>query len=412
VDEEGAREVASEGEPVRVVLDRTPFYAEGGGQVGDAGTIRTAGGVIRIKDTRPGPGGTIVHEGLVESGEVRQGETAEAEVDAERRAATARSHTATHVLHHTIRQALGEHARQAGSLVAPGRLRFDFTHYEALSRPRLEELEYLANRRLAEDEPVRTYETTLDFARGEGAIMLFGEKYGDLVRVVEVGDYSIELCGGTHVARTGEVALLRLLSEASIGSGFRRVEALTGADALRHVNVERRLLEEVSEALGGPPDPALAPERVRHAVARIKELENELGRIHRAERVQQVDRLADEAERVGDVALVVGPLEGQEADALRETALALRDRLERDGDGAVVLGSAAGDKALLVAAVTSGLVGRGATAPALLEEAARVIGGGAGGKPGLAFAGGKRGSALPQALEGIPTRLAALLDGR
>src|SRR5205814_8262033 len=160
-----------------------------------------------------GPGGTVVHEGGVESGQVRQGEEAEARVDDERRAATARSHTGTHVLHHTLRSFLGEHARQAGSLVAPGRLRFDFTHFEAVPRAALEEVEYLANRRLADDSPVRAYETTFDFARSQGAIALFGEKYGDIVRVVEINGYSIELCGGTHVRRTGEVSLIRVVSE-------------------------------------------------------------------------------------------------------------------------------------------------------------------------------------------------------
>src|SRR5207245_10096806 len=221
-----------------------------------------------------------------------------------RREATARSHTATHVLHHTLRQFLGDHARQAGSLVAPGRLRFDFTHFEAVPRHALEEIEYLANRRLAEDEPVRAYETTFDFARSQGAIALFGEKYGDIVRVVEIDGYSIELCGGTHVRRTGEVALIRVVSEGSIGSGFRRVEALTGPDALRQVNVERRLLEEVAEAVGAG-DPSQAPERVRHAVARIKQLESELGKIRKAERQKQVERLAATALDVSGVSLVV-----------------------------------------------------------------------------------------------------------
>jgi alanyl-tRNA synthetase len=196
-------EEAGEGKHVRFVLDRTPFYAEGGGQIGDAGTVTTPTGAIQVVDTRPGPGGIIVHEGVVRTGEVRQGQEVEAAVDAERREATARSHTGTHVLHHTLRQALGEHARQAGSLVQPGRFRFDFTHYEPVPRHRLEEIEYLANRRLADDQPVRAYETTFDFAKSQGAIALFGEKYGEIVRVVEVGDYSIELCGGTHVHHTG-----------------------------------------------------------------------------------------------------------------------------------------------------------------------------------------------------------------
>jgi alanyl-tRNA synthetase len=403
-------EVVGEGRQVRLVLDRTPFYPEGGGQVGDAGVIRTSGGVVQVSDTRPGPGGTIVHEGVVASGEVRQGDEAEARVDDQRRAATARSHTATHVLHHTLRQFLGEHARQAGSLVAPGRLRFDFTHFEPVPRHSLEEIEYLANRRLGDDQPVRAYETTYEFARSEGAIALFGEKYGDLVRVVEVGDYSVELCGGTHVHHTGEVAILRLISEGSIGSGFRRIEALTGPEALREINVERRLLQEATEALGAT-DPSTTPERIRQSVARIKQLENELGKIRKAEREREVARLAETAIDVAGVALVIARLDGQDADELRELALALRGQLERAGPAAVVLGSAGPDRALLVASCTSQLVSRGVTAPALLERAAKAIGGGAGGKPPLAFAGGPRAEAVEEALQGIGERLQVLLEG-
>jgi alanyl-tRNA synthetase len=409
--QDGSRaRTAGEGALVRFVLDRTPFYAEGGGQVGDRGTLRTGSGVIEVTDSRPGPGGTIVHEGVVTAGEVREGEEARASVDASRREATARSHTATHVLHHTVRQSLGEHARQAGSLVEPGRLRFDFTHFEAVSRPALEEIEYVANGRLSQDQPVRAYETTLEFARSEGAIALFGEKYGDIVRVVEVGDYSIELCGGTHVQHTGEVALIRLISEGSIGSGLRRVEALTGSDALKQVNLERRLLEEVMEAVRSG-DLSQTPERVRQAVARIKQLESELGKIRKGERQREVERLASQAIDVSGVALVVAKLDGQEADELRETAIALRDRLGKGLHGAAVLGTAGGGRALLVAACTNELVSRGVTAPALLEHAAKAIGGGAGGKPGLAFAGGGLAEALPSALADIPGRLATLLAG-
>jgi alanyl-tRNA synthetase len=403
-------EAAGEGTAVRLLLDRSPFYAEGGGQIGDAGTIRTAGGgVVEVTDTRPGPGGTIVHRGRVVSGEVRQGEPASGEVDQDRRAATARSHTGTHVLHHTIRLTLGEHARQAGSLVAPGRLRFDFTHYEAVPNDTLEEIEYLVNRRLADDQPVRAYETTYDFARSEGAIALFGEKYGDLVRVVEVGDYSVELCGGTHVRHTGEVALIRLVSEASIGSGFRRVEAVTGPDALRQINLERRLLEEVVEAVGGG-DPNAAPERVRQAVARIKALESELGVLRRGERDVEVERLAGKAQDVAGVALVLSRLDGTPAGELREIALALKDRLESRTLGAVVLGAVADGKAVLVGSCTNELVARGVSAPALLEPAARAIGGNAGGRPTIASGGGPNGGAFDAALDLIPARLADLLQ--
>ena len=227
--------------------------------MGDAGIVRTATGLVEVTDTKPGPGGTIVHEGVVREGELRVGDEAEAQVDGERREATARSHTATHVLHHTIRS-----TRWAST---PGRRarwwrRDGCASTSPTSRPCpatcWRRSSIVANRRLADDDPVRAYETTREFAQQQGAMALFGEKYGDIVRVVEVGDYSIELCGGTHVPHTGQVALLRLAGESSIGSGLRRIEALTGPDALRYVNAERRLLEEIMEAVGAT-DPARPP---------------------------------------------------------------------------------------------------------------------------------------------------------
>jgi alanyl-tRNA synthetase len=364
-----------------------------------------------VTDAKPGPGGTIVHDGVVEAGEVHAGEEIHGEVDAERRASTARAHTATHVLHHTLRHFLGEHARQAGSLVAPGRLRFDFTHHSNVPRESLEEVEYLANRRLGDDSPVRAYETTYQFAQAEGAIALFGEKYGDIVRVVEVGDYSVELCGGTHVRHTGEVSLIRLLHEQSIGSGFRRIEALVGPDALQQVNVERRLLEEVAEAVGSG-DPAAAPERVRKAVARIKQLESELGKLRRTEQEAEAAALVDGATHIRDVDAwwVTKLFDDVSADGLRELAMAVRNRLA--GRAAVaVLGSANDGKALLVASCTNELIARGVTAPAVLETAAKRIGGGAGGKPPLAFAGGPDAGGLDQASAEALHRFEALLRG-
>jgi alanyl-tRNA synthetase len=401
---------AGEGDRVEILLDRTPFYAEGGGQVGDTGVIRSSSGEIRVEDTIPGPAETNVHRGRVTRGEVKAGDDVEAMVDADRRAATMRSHTGTHVLHWTLRHLLGEHARQAGSLVAPGRLRFDFTHFEGLHREDIERIEAAANARLGEDAPVRAYETTFEFARSQGALALFGERYGDLVRVVEVGDYSIELCGGTHVPHTGEVQLALIQSEGSIGSGLRRIEALVGPDALGHVHLERRLLEEVAEALGAG-DPRQAPDRARRAAARIKELEAALGRVRAEERAGRVEELVAGARDVAGVRLVVAELPGEDPGALRELAIKLRDRMERDGHGAAVLGSADGSKATLVATVTKPLVDRGVAAPLLIERAAQAVGGRAGGKPHLAFGGGGNPAALRAALEAVPARLAELVGG-
>ncbi len=410
VADDGRVDVAGEGDNVRVVLDRTALYAEGGGQVGDAGVVRTAGGVVRVRETKAGPGGTIVHEGVVESGEIRAGEEAHAEVDAEFRAGTTRAHTATHVIHHTIRAILGEHARQAGSLIRPGDLRFDFSHYEGVPRETFEEVEEISNRRLLQDDPVRAFETTFEEARNEGAIALFEEKYGDIVRVVEVGDYSIELCGGTHVRHTGQVGLIRLVQEGSIGSGMRRLEALVGPDAVRHVNVERRLLEEVSEALGGG-DPALAPERARQRVAEVKRLQSELGRLRREQQAGEISSLAGSAAAIaGDGLWVEQTYEGRTADELREMALALRGRLA--GRAAVaVLGSANDGSAVLVAAATDEAIAKGIEAPRVLETAAKAIGGGAGGKPPLAFAGGRNAAGLSEAVGLARGRFESLLAG-
>ena len=377
--------------------------------MGDAGSIVTPTGTIDVEETVFGPGDVIVHRGKVTAGEVRTGQEGQATVAADRRAATARSHTGTHVLHWTLRHLLGEHARQAGSLVAPGRLRFDFNHFEALSRDLLDEVEDVANRRLSEDSAVRAYETTFEFARSQGAIALFGEKYGELVRVVEVGDYSVELCGGTHVPHTGQVALLLVTSEGSIGTGLRRVEAFVGPDALQHVRVERRLLEELADLLGAG-DVQQTPERARRTVARMKELENELGQLKGRARGERVADLLASARQVEGVALVVAEVKGEDPGGLRELALSLRDRMQSNGHGAAVLATSDGRKATLVAACTSDLVDRGVTAPALLDPAARAVGGGSGGRPHLAFAGGGKPGALSEALATIPDRLASLLQ--
>jgi alanyl-tRNA synthetase len=245
-------------------------------------------------------------------------------------------------------------------------------------------------------------------AKSLGAVALFGEKYGDQVRVVELGDYSRELCGGTHVERTGNIAIIRILHEGSIGSGMRRIEALVGPDALREINVEREMLRGVVEALGAT-DPKAAAVRARQLVDRVKQLESEMGNLRKGDRDAAILALAEGAIAVDGVALVVSEVPGEDASGLRELAQKVRDRLAGRGAAAVVLGSALGGKAQLVAACTPGAGGRKVTAPALLELAARTIGGGAGGKDILAMAGGKNADALSEALGGVPARLRELL---
>jgi alanyl-tRNA synthetase len=401
-------ETAEEGQEVRLFLDRTPFYAEGGGQVGDRGVIRTPTGVVRILDTVPAGDRSILHTGVVESGEVLSGEQGHAEVDADRRAATARAHTSTHVVHATLRELLGDHARQAGSLVEPGRLRFDFPHPSAVPPEQLQEAELIANRRLSSDDAPHIFETSMEEAKRMGAVMLFGEKYGDTVRVVELGGYSRELCGGTHVARTGQIGLIRLLHEGSIGAGMRRIEALVGPDALREINADRALLHHLVEAVGGT-DPRAAVEHARKVIEENKRLRSELGKLRKGDRDAVIGALVDGAVDVDGLALVVSEVAGEDASGLRELAQKVRDRFQGRA-AAVVLGGGSDGKAQLVAASTAEAVARGIAAPELLREAASAIGGGAGGKDILAMAGGRDASAVGVALGGIPARARQLLS--
>jgi alanyl-tRNA synthetase len=399
---------AEEGAEVRLFLSATPFYAESGGQVGDQGQIRTVTGSVRVGDAQWAGPHAIMHLGVVESGEIVAGQDATAEIDRGRRESTARAHTSTHVVHWTLKHLLGEHARQAGSLVAPGRLRFDFPHPSAVPLELLQEAELEANRRLARDDEIHILETSMDEAKRLGAVALFGEKYGDRVRVVEIGDYSRELCGGTHVERTGNVAIIRILHEGSIGAGMRRVEALVGPDALREINVERELLRGVVEALGVT-DTKGAEDRARQLVERVKRLESELGKLRKGDRESIAESLAASATAIDGVALVVSEVAGEDATGLRDLAQRVRDRLAGEGAAAVVLGGREGGKAQLVAACTGPAVALGVGAPALLEFAARAIGGGAGGKEILAMAGGRDAGAVSDALGGIPARLRELL---
>jgi alanyl-tRNA synthetase len=397
---------AEEGQEVRVFLDRTPFYAEGGGQVGDRGAIRGPAGSIRVVDTQPA-GESIVHLGVVESGVVRPGEEVYAEVDGERREATARAHTSTHIIHATLRELLGDHARQAGSLVEPGRLRFDFPHPSAVPPDQLETAELLANERLTTDDAPHAFETSLDEAKRLGAVMLFGEKYGDTVRVVEIGDYSRELCGGTHVDRTGHVGVIRLLHEGSIGAGMRRVEALVGPDAIREINAERSLLRDLVEAIGST-EPRAAIEHARKVLEENRRLRTELGKLQRSDRDAMIASLVEGATDVEGLAVVVSEVPGEDASGLRELAQKVRDRLQ-GRPAVVVLGGGSDGKAQLVAASTAEAVARGVRAPELLQEAAATIGGGAGGKDILAMAGGRDASAIGRALGGIPAKARELL---
>ncbi len=387
-------ERAQEGDEVEVVLRRTPFYAEGGGQLGDHGTISTGAGRIQVTDTVAPAEGLIVHRGRVVAGEVATDADVEAEIDHRRRQSIRRGHTATHILHATLKEMVGDHAAQAGSAIDQGHFRFDFPHFESVSRDQLAELEGLVNERIAANPDVVTREMNQEEARKAGATALFGEKYGDTVRVVTIDDYSMELCGGTHVHSAGEVGLFTVLSEGSIANNVRRIEAVTGPEAFTHLSKERLVAEQVAQLLKVPS--AEAPARVEELLGKVRDIEKQLARARQDAVLAQADALLESAQTVGDAKVVAGVVVGADHDALRALALDLRNRI---GRGAVVLGTAKEDgKAQLLAALSSDMVDAGTNAADVLRPGAKVVGGGAGGKGDVAQAGGKDGSKIAEAV--------------
>ena len=384
---------AAHGEAVSVVLDRTPFYAESGGQLPDGGVIRVIGGSgtpdseIEVFDVQVPLPGLIVHRGKVRSGEVLVGSPAYAEIDVERRRAISRSHTATHLVHRAIRGALGDAAAQAGSENAPGRLRFDFTAPGAVPRSVLNETEDEVNQVLINDLDVRAFHTSIDEARSMGALALFGEKYGNEVRVVEVGDYSRELCGGTHVAHSGQLGLVKLLSESSIGSGVRRVEALVGIDAFRFLARENILVSQLSEQLKARREEL--PERISSLVTRLRDAERELQRLRGAQLLEAAGELAARPDDIGGTALVAHQVPaGTDADSIRRLALDIRGRLPAGRPGVVMVVGVPAERPVVVVTVNDVGRDRGLAAGRLVGVAARALGGGGGGKPDVAQGGG------------------------
>jgi alanyl-tRNA synthetase len=379
--------VAGAGTEVDVVLDRTPFYAEGGGQLADSGTITADGGVVAVSDVQTPLPGLIVHRGRVTSGEVRASAPAFAEIDVERRRALSRSHTATHLVHRALRDALGESAAQAGSENAPGRLRFDFTAPGAVPLSVLRDAEDVVNEILVNDLDVRAFYTSQQEAREIGALALFGEKYGDRVRVVEVGDYSRELCGGTHVARSGQLGLIKVLGEASIGSGVRRIEALVGIDAFRFLARESTLVSQLSEQFKTPREQL--PERISAVVNRLRDADRELQRLRAARLLESAGEIAAGAEDVNGIALVAHRVpDGTEPDDIRRLALDVRGRVSRERPAVAAVIGVPADKPVVVIAVNEAGRGAGLSAGSLVGTAARALGGNGGGKPDVAQGGG------------------------
>ncbi len=399
-------ESAAEGDEIEIFMDRTPFYAESGGQVGDTGHVSTETGRVVVIDTQHSVQGLHGHRAKVLSGSVRIGQDADLQIDSPRRAKIRKSHTGTHVLHWAIRDVVGDHARQAGSLVESGRLRFDFSHFSALSPQEISEVEAQANLRLIENHEVATTVTSKEEAREMGALAFFGDKYGDTVRVVKVGDFSVEFCGGTHTHTAGEVGPLVVLGEASIGSNLRRVEALTGEAAYRHLVGVRDALDHTSRLLRAPASEV--PGRIEALLGKIETLEHEIEDLRSAERADMAADLAQTAVSVGDHKLLAATVGETAPDQLRQLALALRDRL---GSSVVILGSNPAGKASLVCTIAANLVKAGLSAGELLVDPARLVGGGGARDPELAQAGGPKGEAVAAAIESARDEAGRALAG-
>ncbi|MBL0800975.1 alanine--tRNA ligase [Streptomyces albidoflavus] len=397
---------ATEGDEVEIVLDRTPFYAEGGGQIADTGRIRfDNGAVVEVRDVQKPVPGVHVHKGVVQVGEVTVGSPAYAAIDVGRRRAIARAHSATHLTHQALRDALGPTAAQAGSENQPGRFRFDFGSPAAVPGAVLTDVEQKINEVLARDLDVQAEVMSIDDAKKQGAIAEFGEKYGERVRVVTIGDFSKELCGGTHVHNTAQLGLVKLLGESSIGSGVRRIEALVGVDAYNFLAKEHTVVAQLQELVKGRPEEL--PEKVSAMLGKLKEAEKEIERFRAEKVLQAAAGLAAGAQDVRGTALVTGRVpDGTGADDLRKLVLDVRGRIPSDRPAVVALFTVANDRPLTVVATNEAARERGLKAGDLVRTAAKTLGGGGGGKPDVAQGGGQNPQAIDEAVSAVERQVA------
>jgi alanyl-tRNA synthetase len=388
-------ESARAGETVEVVTSETPFYGESGGQVGDQGKITAPQLTMTVSTTVKDPTGMIIHKGEIAAGTLHKGDAVTLTVDGQKRRATACNHTATHILHAVLRQVLGDHVRQAGSLVAPERLRFDFTHFSQVTPADLDRIETLVNDHIRENLPAETAEMAADEALKSGATALFEEKYGDRVRVVSLADFSQELCGGTHTERTGNIGVFKIVMEASVAAGVRRIEAMTGAAALAYLQQQAHIVQNAARLLKDKPEGLI--QRIEGLLSNQKALEREVERLSG----QLASASASDAEKavrtINGVKVLASRVNADSPGALRELADRFKEKLQ---SGVVVLGAASGPKALLIAAVTKDLTGR-FHAGNIVKAVAALVGGGGGGRPDMAQAGGTQPENLDAALEKV-----------
>ena len=391
---EAVAETAQAGDTVAVFLDRTPFYAESGGQVGDQGVIKTETGVVKVTNCVKVVGGKIAHMGEVTEGLVQVGEMACASIDVELRMASSRNHSATHLLHKALRTVLGTHVEQAGSYVSAERLRFDFTHFAAMTADEIKEVERLVNDAIFASYDVHTDEMSIDEARNRGAMALFGEKYGEVVRVVDMGGYSIELCGGAHLKNTAQVGSFKILSENGVAAGVRRIEAVTSKEALKHYQAQEDEIKEICRLVKSTPDKLLA--RLEQLLAEQKETAKELEKLKAKMAGGAADEMLNSKVEIGGVAVLAAEVKDMDGNALRTMGDQLKQKL---GSGVVVLASGKDGKVNLMAMATDDVVKKGVHAGNIIKAAAAVCGGGGGGRPNMAQAGGKDASKIADALE-------------
>ncbi len=397
---------AETGMEIELVTKKTPFYGESGGQVGDTGTITASNNgqtfLMEVSDTIKDPTGLIIHKGKILSGNVQRGEKVTLTVDMKKRNATALNHTATHILHHALRKVVGEHVKQAGSLVAADRFRFDFTHFKQVEPAFLDEIESIVNKKIRDNVPVLTQEMDAEDAFKSGATALFEEKYGDRVRVVSLADFSMELCGGTHTTRTGNIGLFKIVSESSVASGVRRIEALTGEAALKHLQKRAYLAQEAARLLRDQPN--AVPQRIQKLLEQLKQSEKEIERLKTRLLGQSTSKVKDEIIKVNNIKLLVKKVDADSPAALRNLADRFKEQIE---SGIVVLGSRSGSKALLLTAVTRDLSGQ-FHAGKIISQLAVIVGGGGGGRPDLAQAGGPNPENLDKAMAAAVDIVAAM----
>jgi len=386
------KDVVYEEEEAFLILDKTPFYGEGGGQIGDKGLINFSRGKIEVLDTKKMPDGKYVHIGKVK-GQITVGESGNAQIAEYLRKSTERNHTATHVLHKVLKEVLGDHVNQAGSYVNSERLRFDFSHFSQVTQEEFEDIERKVNEAVFRAIQVDAFETELDKAKEMGVTALFGEKYGEVVRCIKIGDFSFELCGGTHINNTSEIGLFKILSEGAVAAGVRRIEAVTGLEAYKYQKEEEELLNSLVNNLKTNKTDVLI--KVNQIIDKNKELENEVEKFKNLQSKNAVSSLIENAQEISGVKVLTAEVENQSMDMLREMADQFRNKL---GSAIIVLASPAEGKVNLIAAATKDLVGK-VHAGNIVKEAAKVCGGGGGGRPDIAQAGGKDPAKIKEALE-------------